>query len=972
MSELKSQANALVGAGQLEAAMPLLKELIVRVEGSGKKDIKLDFPIFLIGTGYIQAFVRSNSPADLNEALVWYDRLQQSYPRSPKLKEALLKKIDILRTLKREPEAIKLMKQILDGGIAIRIDPKERNKLLKDLTQIYYNQANWKEGLPIFTKLLAEASDFNSQAWAAAACFEAYIAEKRLDDAMALLPMLARESEVRYLPRLNVALLKASDTMVAKERLEDTSIILSLIKTTDIMIEHHEAQLASKQAKIQFNQDMGLENENTERLGQEVKNLQVTLEHLRKLPTLRNALLVRRARNYTKTARRYEAFWMFYDLMIENPQDEQIQFFTYAAFSNALQIDKTETAFTIGRDYRSKFPKGLYYPDITVALVSALKKSGDQTEFVQICKEFIDTRPMEVASSNLLLIWASHQFQRKQFELLISQCKRWQDLHENPTFADGLHYWCGMGAMQTRKYNEAVNSFDRLLTQYPSSRYAEDGLLRKGAAQYYSQDLDAARETLLQFVEKYPNGNSLDQAYFFLGEIENLSGNYELALNYFKLADENTTLQDIHNGVAFSSGTIYEMLQRYDDMVALFQAYIDRFGEQGRLTDAVLQLGRAYEYLRQPNQMLALYREFINKYAGDPYKHGVDALIESYAEKYISNKTTLLNTVAFLDALDQDIEFRTNIVTDRGFLFEYFYTRPELDQTLYNRLRNYPQFGEWLVNDLSPIDPVTAIYREQLAEYPAESPIEFFQKLLAQFIVDKQRIAQTRMLMGLYRSEVEVAPRKSYDSDFLDEVSPLMLLYIADYSRTHRLEFAVEAWNKVLSTYPDDDAAIVAYMRLADVSAQRGDEAAALDYLEAIVKQFPGTPKLPAVILRQGELLSSMGRGDEAREKYQYILRVPSWRGIIHARALFQTGEAYMAEQKYAEAHGFFERTFLGYSQLGEWAARAYLADAKALMGLGAKSDAIATLVEAQETLAASASPELMQSINAKLKELQP
>jgi tetratricopeptide (TPR) repeat protein len=219
---------------------------------------------------------------------------------------------------------------------------------------------------------------------------------------------------------------------------------------------------------------------------------------------------------------------------------------------------------------------------------------------------------------------------------------------------------------------------------------------------------------------------------------------------------------------------------------------------------------------------------------------------------------------------------------------------------------------------------------------------------------------------------VELAPTKSYDRAFFSEVTPRVLLYIADYSRADRLDFAIEAWNEVLAAYPTDDAAIVSYMRLADVSNQRGDKPSALNYLEAIQAQFPGTPKLPGVILRQGELLSSMGRGEEAREKYQYILRVPDWRGLVHARALFQTGEAYMAESKYAEAHGFFERTFLGYSQFSEWCARAYLADAEALLGMGAKADAIATLTEANETLAEAAPAALLEAIQAKLQELQP
>jgi tetratricopeptide (TPR) repeat protein len=971
-SDLQGQTNTLVEAGQLEQAMPYLEELIKRVEATENSEIKIDFPIFLLGTAHIQRFVATQSASELNQTLFWYAKLEKDYPNSAKMEDAMLKKVDVLRILKREDDAIALMTQLLDGTYSFRLNIDQESKLLKDLTKIHYNKGDWKGGLPIFTKLMNTSRDFEDQAWAAAASFEAFIAEERFDDAMSLLPILARESEVRYLPRLNVALLRTSDTMVAQARLSDAAILLNLIKTTDIMIEHNQPYVANKLNYIKFNTDMGRSQEATERLKQEVKNLEATIAQLRKLPTLRNELLVRRARNYTKTARRYEAFWMFHDLMVENPKDPQTEFFTYATFSNALQLKKGETAYTVGRSYRSQFPQGDYYSDVSIALVSTLKDNGDNTEYVQIAKDFLDTRPLDTASSNMLALWAGHKMGNALFEEIIQQCNSWLNLHQNPVFEDGLFYWCGISELQTSQFADAIQSFDSLLQQYPTSLYAEDSLLRKGAAQFYAQDFEAARETLYSYTKKYPRGNALDQAYYFLGEVENLAGDYELALKHFKRADEITTLQDIHDGAAFSIGKIYELLQRYEDMTAHFKAYTERFGEDGRLTDAIFELGRAYEFLRQPNQMLALYRQYIDKFADDMGNAGVDVLIEGYAEKYHTNKATLLKTVEFLDALDNDIEFRTKIVTDRGYLFEYFYINSDLDQTLYNRLRNDPQFGEWLVEDLAPISEVTAIYRKQLADYPTETPVEFFRDQLAKFKAANKRVAETRILMGLYRSDVELAPSQSYDSAFFSEVTPRVLLYIADYSRADRLEFAIEAWNEVLAAYATNDAAIVSYMRLADVSEQRDDKPGALNYLKAIEAQFPGTPKLPGVILRQGELLSSMGRGEEAREKYQYILRVPDWRGLVHARALFQTGEAYMAESKYPEAHGFFERTFLGYSQFSEWSARAYLADAEALLGLGAKADAIATLTEANETLAETAPADIVEAIQAKLKELQP
>ncbi|WPJ98222.1 tetratricopeptide repeat protein [Coraliomargarita algicola] len=971
-SGLQAQANALVEDGKLVQAMPLLKELVKRVEATENSEIKLDFPIFLIGTGHIQEFVSSGQAGELQEALKWYDKLEAEFPNSPKIKDMLLKRIDVYRVLNRNDDAITLMQKILSGGYSnVRLSYSEQTKMLKDLTQIYYSTGQLKAGLPYFGQLLDVARDPNDQALAAAASFEALFQAKRMDDAIKLLPMLAKESEVRYRPRLNVALLKASDSLVDAGRVNDAALTLNLIKTTDIMIEWHESQVETKTARMEQRIAFGNGADEVERLQQEIKTLENNLTHLRKLPTLRNELLGRRARNYTKTARRYEAFWMFNDLMVENPNDAQAEFYHFATFSNALQIGKVETAIQVGREYRSKFPNGDYYSDVTGALANELKKSGQNEEFMALAVNFLGSRPLDPVGPSLFAQWASYLIEQQQYAELINQAAEWYNAHRNSIYEDGIFYWGGLAELQLSQFEDAVGSFSRLVDQYPSSVYAEDGLLRKGAALFYAQRFEEARDTLYSYVEKYPRGNALDQAYFFLGEVEYLATNLELALQHFRKADEITTLQDVHNGAAFRIGSVLEELGRYEEMASHFKTYIDRYGENGDLTRAVLQLGLAYEYLMRPVEMLALYRENIEKYAKVPDNSGVDALIEGYAEKYSQNKTVITRTVAFFDQLENDLEFRKKIVTDRGFLFEHFYVTPELDQTLYNKLRNDPDFTADLLEDLSPIKDYITPYRTQLERYPSEQPEEYFKKLLIKAKAEKDFISETRMLMGLYRLGVEIDPSQRYDLALIQSLTPRAILYIADYERNKRLSFAEDAWNQILINYPTDDTTIVAFMRLADVTAEKGDRSDALGYLEQIVTQFPGSPKIPAVMLRQGELLSEMGRGSQAREKYQYILRVPEWRGVLHAQALQQIGESYMAEKAYPEAHGFFERTFLGYPHLPEWSARAYLSDADALIGMGEKQDAINTLQEAIKELPASAPEEILEAIKAKLKELQ-
>jgi len=969
-SELQARANKFVEGNQLVEARPLLKELIQRVEKTEKAEIELDLPIFLVATSYIQEYLTTGNTSLLKNTITWFDKLEKYNPNSRRLKEALIKKIDVFRILGQNDSALKLMQTILNDG-RFRLSIAEESKLLKDITETYYGTGQLEAGRPFFLRLLGVSRDSEDSALAAAASFEAYTDAGELDQAMKTLPYLVQETSIRYRPRLNVALLKASDIFVDSDRLNDATLVLNLIKTTGMIVEYYEDQIATKKSTLDQRKAFNANADVLAQLEREISSLESNLESIRQLPSLESDLLVRRARNYTKSERIYEAFWMFSDLAKSNPSDPQIQYYYYAAFSNALKINKSDAIVSLGKDYRSNFPDGTYYSDVSIALANKYRQDGNFSEFLEIAETFLAERPIDPVSGNFYAQWASHLLEQGEFKRVIDQSAEWISAHDTSLYADGANYWPGQANMMLSSFNEAAASFDKVLQDFPNSSYAEDSLLRKGTALFYAQNPEESRQALNMFLDQYPNSASVDLAYYFLGEVETNEGNAPLAIELFEKADAITFKQDIHDAIAFRLGGIYESSEQYKNMIKVYQDYIEKYGSEGRLTDAVFELGRGYEYLNNPTGALTLYVEYINKFIADEKNTGVDTLIESYAGKYVSNLKILERTVSFIDRLESDLDFRTKIVSDRGFLFEHFYENEDINQSLYNDLRNSPGFGPDLILDLTPINDLLQPFKDELNSYPSVTPETYFRKLLDQGIASNQKITTLRALMGLYRLNIELKPSEPFDSDDLELATPRLLLYIADYERDKRLEFAVTAWNKVLSEYAFDDSAIVALLRLSDVSEGRGDISLALNYLENILTQFPGSPKTPAVILKQGELLTSIGKTKEAREKYQYILKVPAWRGALHARALYQTGTSYMVDSAYPEAHGFFERTFLGYSQISEWAARAYLADAEALVKMGSTADAISTLNEAIELLNESASADLMTSIKAKLRELQ-
>ena len=228
----------------------------------------------------------------------------------------------------------------------------------------------------------------------------------------------------------------------------------------------------------------------------------------------------------------------------------------------------------------------------------------------------------------------------------------------------------------------------------------------------------------------------------------------------------------MHDAVAFRIGDILEATTDYTGMLQHFKAYAERFSETGRLTDAYRQIGRAYEFLNQPNAMLALYRATIERFAGKASNQGIDTLIEDYAEKYYSNQKRLIRTVAFLNQMRDDLAYRETMLTDRGALFEVFYYDEEIDPGLYNRLRNHPEFTIELMHDLSPLEAIIPNYRSELAAYPKMTPEMLYQKLLTRFQANNDRIAECRMLMGLYRRGVTLAPKQAYDREFIQKTHP--------------------------------------------------------------------------------------------------------------------------------------------------------------------------------------------------------
>ena len=77
--------------------------------------------------------------------------------------------------------------------------------------------------------------------------------------------------------------------------------------------------------------------------------------------------------------------------------------------------------------------------------------------------------------------------------------------YPNSDLSSNANYWLGESYYVTQNYRIALETFQKLLTLFPTSQKAPDALLKVGYCQYEMKDWNAAETTLNSVVQKYPN-----------------------------------------------------------------------------------------------------------------------------------------------------------------------------------------------------------------------------------------------------------------------------------------------------------------------------------------------------------------------------------------------------------------------------------------------------------------------------------
>lgn len=949
ITALQERASELTQRADFQRARPFLQEILNRLsEGTAEEQATLGPVQMFVGLGFLQEYSETLQTSLLQQAVEAFTAALDYGLEGEMVAQATQLRGDANRGLGNFSEAATDYEEVLTGSLSRWLSSEEEVELLEKLSLTLYNLKDWKRAEPFYERFLNEANPGEQRALAAGLLLEAYIEGEALEKILELLPLITVDNPARYSVSLNVALMRAGDILADKSNFAAASLFYNATLTRDEIVRYWEERERLFAIRVERGREFGSSDQRLESDIYELENARLQLEAARSVQPYSDILLARVARNYFLSGRDYEAIWAYLRYIDQFPGTEIADEFEFAAFVTATKVGLENLSRRLGEEILQEASSEDVRKRVLLSLADAYRNNGDEALFIETTNEYFERFPDSPEAGQVVYMVGDFRLSRNQLSLLEEEFELLLDRMEGTPAEDGLRYWLGMALTFQGKSAEAREQFEVIVNspRFVRSPYLEDSTYRVALSYYAGGENEKARESLRAYTEDYPRSPLRGEAEFFLGELAASAGNredMEEALIHYSNVEKYTDSISFITSAYFQKAKLQERNGMPEEAIATYEEYIDRYSSRGQLTRAIYLLGELLREEGRAGEALIRYEDAIFEFGNDPDNLGIDSMILSYVESYEETLDKLEATAALVEKLQTDENFLEKAANDAGFLYQQFADNPDLDMSLYEEFRA----GDVLGEGAGALDPYREKFTSQLENFPETPPAESFMAEFSKARSQRERTLAMRLQMAL--DEIGSSPNNPLvlNERDLEIASPALLVWIGQRSERIDPDLARKAYRMAINFPESVPEQLEGYLYLADLLGREGETEEAMDLYAEAEQYFPTDPIIYKAIVAQADLLMQDRDYEAAREKLQQILQVPDWRGEPHAEALYRMGHAFFEEGKFPEAHGFFERTFLGYGYFKEWAARAYLMDARTLVEMGSVEDARSTLAEA-------------------------
>lgn len=499
-------------------------------------------------------------------------------------------------------------------------------------------------------------------------------------------------------------------------------------------------------------------------------------------------------------------------------------------------------------------------------------------------------------------------------------------------------------------------------------------LLMLGVAYFNANDLDSADRSFRRLIADQPTSELVPAAYYWLAMGQVFRNHYQAgfdAFTYFlnTYRDNNPYRQD----AAFRAAVCLYAMERYPVAKTAFENWIETFTTGAKRAEVYTFLGdlaaqegdgklakRYFERtIRTPDadmpaisyayqRMAAVYETI------DSDWRSIQRLYETYLAQY-GTTGDYATAIYQIGLAHQNLDENEQMLTTYLGALKTYGNNPEAVQmddvaTLFfsesERLSKAFPWGDW----------------QELFSYALDENL-----LTLQF----RLILAAKLAMSPPPPDTTVPDLPKLETDNLIAAAPpSALLASATQFANDDPAYSRALYQQIIDDFDDTTFASAATFELGRIEFKNENYDLARHYLEAFRRDYLSDEKAPQAIKLTAESFVAQRDYDTAIEAYKQILENRDWRGELWAEALFETGNCLFAQEKFSEAHAFFQRVYVLYGGYPTWVARAYIRAAEASEKLGLFEQAEAALREMVSVRGLDQAPDYQKGVE-MLQQLQ-
>jgi len=171
--------------------------------------------------------------------------------------------------------------------------------------------------------------------------------------------------------------------------------------------------------------------------------------------------------------------------------------------------------------------------------------------------------------------------------------------------------------MSYYRQGKSVEELEKLIEQFPKSRFAADTYWKLGAEAFNLKNYSLAQRYFQKIILDFPESTSAAQAFYYQAECYYLQEKYAEAVNAYEHFILNFPQDRLHSQAVFREAVCYFNMGELEKSILAFKEFSFSYPEDILAKDAALNIALCYKKVQKLRESIEAYENFVSTYPED-------------------------------------------------------------------------------------------------------------------------------------------------------------------------------------------------------------------------------------------------------------------------------------------------------------------------------------------------------------------